>query len=116
MERLTRNDMKIGFIDSRTLPSYQGIYERLRTYEDLEESGRLVKLPCAVGDTVYAVTSGFISELCVNRICVLGNSAQCDWTMIYGIYPSAKGFRADEIGKTVFLTRAEAEEKLRQRQ
>ncbi len=27
--------------------------ERLAEYEDLEEQGRLLKLPCAVGDTVY---------------------------------------------------------------
>lgn len=116
MERLTRNDMKIGFIDSRTLPSYQGIYERLRKYENLEESGRHVKLPCVVGDTVYAVTRSFVSELCVNRICVSRNGAWYDWSIIEGIYPNAQGFRSDEIGKTVFSTRAEAEEKLRQRQ
>lgn len=27
--------------------------EKLCEYEDLEEQGRLVKLPCKVGDTVY---------------------------------------------------------------
>lgn len=29
--------------------------EKLGHYEDLEEHGRLIKLPCAVGDTVYEV-------------------------------------------------------------
>ena len=29
------------------------VVEKLSTYEDLEEQGRLVKLPCKVGDTVY---------------------------------------------------------------
>lgn len=28
--------------------------EKLADYEDLEEQGRLIKLPCKVGDTVYA--------------------------------------------------------------
>lgn len=32
--------------------------ERLKEYEDLEEQGRLVKLPCKVGDTIY-VNNGF---------------------------------------------------------
>ena len=28
---------------------------KLKDYEDLEEQGRLIKLPCKVGDTVYKV-------------------------------------------------------------
>ena len=28
---------------------------KLAEYEDLEEQGKLLKLPCAVGDTVYAI-------------------------------------------------------------
>lgn len=31
------------------------IMKRLAEYEDAEEQGRLVRLPCKVGDTVYAV-------------------------------------------------------------
>ncbi len=33
----------------------QECFNRLGEYEDLEEQGRLLKLPCAVGDTVYRV-------------------------------------------------------------
>lgn len=29
---------------------------QLKKYEDLEEQGKLLKLPCAVGDTVYVLT------------------------------------------------------------
>lgn len=29
------------------------IYEKLAHYEDMEEQGRLIELPCAVGDTVW---------------------------------------------------------------
>lgn len=100
----------------RSVCALADLRERLKEYEDMEESGRLVKLPRAVGDTVYAVTRDFVSELCVNRICVSRNGAWCDWAIINGIYPNVQGFRADEIGKTVFLTRAEAEEKLRRKQ
>lgn len=31
----------------------EAVYRKLKDYEDLEEQGRLVKLPCKVGDTVY---------------------------------------------------------------
>lgn len=29
------------------------MYDKLKHYEDLEEAGRLIELPCKVGDTVY---------------------------------------------------------------
>ena len=59
MERLTVSGVNIGFLDSSKLPSYESIYEKLRKYEDVEEQGLLVKLPCKVGDTVYAYCSEF---------------------------------------------------------
>lgn len=31
------------------------IYERLGAYEDLEEDGKLIKLPCAIGHRVYEI-------------------------------------------------------------
>ena len=46
MERFTIKDVNIGFLDSDTLPSYTALYEKLREYEDLEEQGKLLKLPC----------------------------------------------------------------------
>lgn len=38
------------------------IYEKLREYEDLEEQGLLVKLPCKVGDKVYIIIDDTIPE------------------------------------------------------
>ena len=37
----------------RNLWAMANLRETLKKYEDLEEQGRLVKLPCKVGDTVY---------------------------------------------------------------
>lgn len=51
MERLT-NNTKLGFQDSNKLPSYESLWDRLRYYEDLEESGKLIVLPCKIGDIV----------------------------------------------------------------
>ena len=39
-----------------TLERHEAFYEiinKLAHYEDMEEQGRLIELPCAVGDTVY---------------------------------------------------------------
>lgn len=36
-------------------PCLQEILNKLAEYEDLEEQGKLLKLPCAVGDTVYVL-------------------------------------------------------------
>lgn len=58
MERLTDKNFMIGFEDSSKLPSYVAIYEKLRKYEDLEEQGKLLKAPCAVGDMVYEIFPG----------------------------------------------------------
>lgn len=60
MERLTKtySDGTHGASDS--LPCGENSYdyknlliEKLAEYEDLEEQGRLIKLPCKVGDTVW---------------------------------------------------------------
>lgn len=77
MERLTKryipNDEKNGisgikiFESENKIPfvkvlSGEYLYpaiEKLATYEDLEEQGLLVRLPCKVGDTVYVPTRNF---------------------------------------------------------
>lgn len=33
--------------------------EKLKYYEDLEEQGRLIKLPCKVGDRIFLDFAGF---------------------------------------------------------
>lgn len=37
--------------------NYDKLVKRLGEYEDLEEQEKLLKLPCAVGDTVYVIPS-----------------------------------------------------------
>lgn len=98
------------------------IAEKLKKYEDLEEQGKMLKLPCAVGDTVYEVCEGFIEPCTVEVIFIAdykdkeGNSSymaeihydreDCPWvsTEIY----------FTDIGKTVFTTREEAETALKE--
>lgn len=37
----------------------EDILEKLAHYEDLEEQGRLLELPCAVGDTVWLIGKNY---------------------------------------------------------
>lgn len=76
------------------------IYEKLGYYEDLEEQGLLLKLPCKVGDTVYAIEAS--EEEFEHFHCGLKIS-KCEFD--FWIIPL--------FGKCVFLTQAEAEEALR---
>lgn len=44
-------------------------FEKLADYEDLEEQGLLLELPCKVGDKIYIVGE-YITECFVDKICI----------------------------------------------
>lgn len=83
---------------------------RIKAYGE----GRAVVLPCKAGDTVYEVTSRkTISEYCVKAIRVELFAIFIEWRIEKGfVDKSIFGVVANEIGKTVFLTREEAEKAL----
>lgn len=83
------------------------VYRRLKDYEDLEEQGRLVKLHCKVGDTVYVIVRKNISVQKIQR-------ATIDSEMKIEFCTKKRGFALFDIGKTVFLTKSEAEAKLKE--
>ena len=95
---------------------YISAARKLCDYEDLEEQGLLVRLPCKVGDTVYVPTRNFVSELRITLMSVDTNDMAMyfSWLLNSGIYPNLDGFSGYELGKTVFLTREEAEKKLKE--
>lgn len=93
------------------------VYRKLKEYEDLEEQGRLVKLPCNRGDKIYFIKSAFSMahfpiEATVTSIC----GVDCDNDVMYSSITEYnkidRRFRSSDIGKTVFLTKSEAEAKL----
>lgn len=55
MDRLTYDATGTGQYIQRCACTKQDLIDRLAYYEDLEEQGRLIVLPCKVGDTVYKV-------------------------------------------------------------
>ena len=123
MERLTVSGVNIGFLDSSKLPSYESIYEKLRKYEDVEEQGLLLKLPRKVGDMVWDNDFG---KPCAYTITGFSLGTGEDYIdepvsekeIVYYCSNSSgsitESFAAIEIGKTVFLTQAEAEQKLKE--
>lgn len=86
--------------------------KKLAEYEQLEEQGLLVRLPCKVGDTVYVPTRVLVSEFKITAIFCDIHGTYFYWLFYCGIYERTSGFSERDIGKTVFLTREEAEKKL----
>lgn len=86
--------------------------KELKSYKEAEEQGLLVRLPCKVGDTVYVPTRNFVSELRITMVSVDMHEAYFSWMLNSGIYPNLDGFSKSKLGKSVFLTREEAEKKL----
>lgn len=87
---------------------------RLRELAEADKDGRLVVPPCKAGDTVYEVTSRkTISEYRVKAIRVELFCTSIEWDIVAGfVDKSIFGVPVDDIGKTVFLTREEAEKAL----
>lgn len=90
------------------------IAERLANREQAEEQGLLLRLPCKVGDTVYAPTRNFVSELRIILISIERDNVFFYWRLNTGIYPNLNRFTASDIGKMVFFTCEEAEAKLKE--
>ena len=86
--------------------------EELKSYKEAEEQGLLVRLPCKVGDTVYVPTRVLVSEFKITTIFCDIQGTYFYWLFYCGIYERTNGFSERDIGKTVFLTREEAEKKL----
>lgn len=101
MERLMDDRMCEMLFEYREL----GSINHLRKLVQAEQDGRLVVLPCKVGDAAYWVHSGTITECRVYRI----QQNRTGLFICLRSKVSHGAFRADCIGKTVFLTREEAE-------
>lgn len=88
----------------------RAVLKKLADYEDLEEQGLLIRLPCKVGDILYCIVNGEVKKLKVHSFGV----PDFEITNIESKY--VDGFKivrfVGEVGKTVFLTREEAEKKL----
>lgn len=130
MERLTRRSANgtgvyatpsgepVKWEDNR-----HNVLQKLTEYEDLEEQGRLIKLPCKVGDTVwdndcgrpcaYTITA-FSFGKCEEYICEPVTTKEVVFYYTNSSGSITGSFAESEIGKSVFLNKSEAEEKLKE--
>lgn len=135
MERLTRRELWLGsqgktdkavdykVDEKRRCVTHEGspdflIADKLAEYEDLEEQGKLMKLPCAVGDVVYYADNEYyftVLSVKVDEISIMESNAILYKCLLFdgnGDVETQFDFDKDDFGKTVFLTRQEAEDKL----
>lgn len=106
------DEQEVDSPHKNTLQCILDCFERLAQYEDAEEQGRCVVLPCKVGDTVYYPYAGRVIPKRITQYReILRKSEAIDrWYCLE--FSNDETFDADDIGKTVFLTRAEAEKAL----
>nr|DAQ56201.1 MAG TPA: hypothetical protein [Caudoviricetes sp.] len=128
MERLTNSDKEIPtLIDNAEY--WLKLYFKLKDFEDAEEQGLLLKLPCKVGDTVWVVTSPFnvfddieyeknmrneVYEAFVSSVTFYKNGEQYRISAKVTNHFIGAYFQKCDFGKTVFLTKEEAEAKLKE--
>ena len=126
MERLTEryipNDEKKGiagievFESKNKIPlvkvlSGEYLYtaiEKLATYEDLEEQGLLIKLPCKIGDTVFIIVGKDISKQTIREMEISDDG-------LIKFKTKRRTFSTTWFGIDVFTTYKEAEMELRNR-
>lgn len=103
MSRLTDENKEIISLLGNNESYWLSIYFKLKEYEELEEKGLLLKLPCKVGDTVYSIEVYEIQEFVATRFDVDKN----------GIHAFHKNIYIGEMGNSVFATKEEAEQELK---
>ena len=81
--------------------------DRLRELAEADKGGRLAVLPCKVGDKLYRVFAGEIFEYRVGSMKYFAIQGRWD-IETYPFCPCVES----SIGKTIFLTREEAEKTL----
>ena len=128
MERLTEkigntncvkgcgSNCKYGFQHCRTedwenCKTIDDVIDKLAEYEGLEEQGRLVKLPCKIGTEVYDITwwDNVQEKVVVKGKAYYRTVHKHKITKLPFTYSDI-----DDFGKTVFLTKSEAEQKLKE--
>lgn len=91
----------------------------LKKYQEADKDGRLVMLPCKAGDTVWAIANPWMGKLLKKPIEAYVNGMK---KFSHGLYVNVlfdtkkingtRDYEINHIGKTVFLTREEAEKAL----
>ena len=109
------------------VPSKQELYYRLFQIEeilcdggdeyDLDRLRELAEADRLIGMTVYESNKrGFISTYEVISVHISKCSILVGWNLLDGVYSNLNGFEISALGKSIFLTREEAEAALKVRE
>lgn len=129
MERLTERERNVDgtgvakeeITDGLLKPFADKILTKLAVYEDLEEQGLLVRLPANKNKEIYIISSRWtVCSECGSRFdeySCIGCEYKCDSKKEHYVRPTYLSSinvstYANQFGKTIFLTREEAEKKL----
>lgn len=90
--------------------------EKLADYEDAEEQGRLVKLPCKVGDVVYVKMASCCKAHYVEaEVRDFVHFISCGFCVVVtSKYFDKENIPFSEFDKTIFLTKEKAEAELKE--
>lgn len=92
----------------------EDMVKKLADYEDLEEQGRLVKLPCNVGDTVYGISMGKVITLTVVEFSIFCMKGEEIINVKCQNDDEFRNYVEWEFGKTVLFTKSESEARLKE--
>ena len=118
--RLKMTDLACEFLKDKEefakwLDRYEWIAKKCDEYARAEEQGKLLKLPCAVGDTVYSFSFYRVYVMHVESFIIYKD--HIDARLVSGT-PENPFLKCDidikELGKRWFLTREEAEDALKE--
>lgn len=95
--KLKIDDKYVHISDLDTLQ----LAKKLKEYEDLEEQGKLLKLPCKIGDKIYHMENNQIEEFVVY-------SFDIRHLQMFAYNDEGKRINTKQFGKTAFLSKEEA--------
>ena len=105
------SDAEIGYFKNYdAFYSHMLMVQKLGEYEDLEEQGLLLRLPCKVGTSVYMAAQDCGGD---TLDCMRGDCEGCPYLYSFVEENKFEAYMCNDIGKTVFLTQSEAEQKLK---
>ena len=79
-----------------------------KEYKNLEEQGLLLRLPVKVGDTVYRIENGKITQTKITKYDIYADGS------IWFSFSTSLSLPISKFKTCIFLTQAEAEQKLKE--
>ena len=106
-------------VTAKQLKEYENVLTELKKYKDMEAVGRLVKLNCKAGDTIWYVEEDdddYPIKLKIDTLEISkdNNDNEYIWYYAYDDDSAKYGFIDSDFGETVFFTKEEADMKLKE--